>query len=121
VLLALGVVHDVVHHRVHILVLERRQVDAAYVAMDADHGRQAGRQVKVGSLVLDREGEQFGDVHGFRLYEDAREWAKTRAEAGAKNGANAAMLYFSPIASQGNRPRNMTTIEIGRASCRERL
>src|SRR5690606_4171182 len=42
--------------------------------------------------------------------EDAREWAKTRAEAGAKNGANAAMLYFSPIASQGNRPRNMTTI-----------
>ena len=39
--LALGVVHDVVHHAVHILVLHRRQVDPAHVAMNADHRRQA--------------------------------------------------------------------------------
>ena len=61
--LALGVAHDVVHHGVHVLVLHRRQVDAADVAVDADHRRQAGRQVQVGSLVLDREGQKFGDVH----------------------------------------------------------
>jgi hypothetical protein len=53
VLLALAVVHDVVHHAVHILVLERRQVDAAHVAVHADHWRQPGRQVQVGGLVLD--------------------------------------------------------------------
>jgi hypothetical protein len=39
--LALPVVHDVVHHPVHVLVLERRHVDAAHVAVHADHRRQA--------------------------------------------------------------------------------
>jgi hypothetical protein len=53
--LALAVVHDVVHHAVHVLVLHRRQVDAAHVAVHPDHRRQAGRQVKVGGLVLDTE------------------------------------------------------------------
>jgi uncharacterized pyridoxal phosphate-containing UPF0001 family protein len=32
--------------------------------MHPNHRRQACRQVKVRGLVLDREGEQFGDVHG---------------------------------------------------------
>ena len=61
--LALGVAHDVVHHGVHVLVLHRRQVDAPDVAVDADHGRQPRRQMQVGSLVLDRESEELGNVH----------------------------------------------------------
>ena len=61
--LALRVAHDVVHHGVHVLVLHRRQVDAPDVAVDADHRRQPRRQVQVGGLVLDREGEELGDVH----------------------------------------------------------
>jgi hypothetical protein len=61
--LPLLVAHDVVHHGVHVVVLHRRQVDAPDVAVDADHGRQARRQVQVGRLVLDREGEELGDVH----------------------------------------------------------
>ena len=64
VVLALRVVHDVVHHAVHFLVLQRGDVDAAHVAVHADHRRQAGRQVQVGGLVLDRERQQLGDVHG---------------------------------------------------------
>ena len=61
--LPLLVVHDVVDHAVHVLVLQRRQVDPAYVAMHPDHGRQARGQVEVGGLVLDHECEQFGYVH----------------------------------------------------------
>src|SRR5664279_1428925 len=63
VVLALRVVHDVVHHVVHLLVLERVDIDAAHVAVNADHGRQAGRQVQVRGLVLDRERQQLGNVH----------------------------------------------------------
>ena len=40
--LALAVVHDVIHHAVHVLVLHRRQVDATHIAMNPDHRRQAG-------------------------------------------------------------------------------
>jgi hypothetical protein len=48
-----AVVHDVVHHGVDLLVVQRIDVDAAHVAMHPDHRRQAGRQVQVGRLVLD--------------------------------------------------------------------
>jgi hypothetical protein len=51
-MLALGVVHDVVHHGVHVLVLHRRQVDAAHVAMHADHRRQAGDRCRSEALFL---------------------------------------------------------------------
>ena len=61
--LALTVVHHVVDHGMHVLVLHGRQIDTPHVAIDADHGRHARRQVKIGSLVLDDEGQQFGDVH----------------------------------------------------------
>src|SRR5512139_659443 len=61
--LALAVVHDVVHHSVHVLVLERRQVDAADVAADADHRRQAGRKVQVRRLVFDGKCQQLRNVH----------------------------------------------------------
>jgi hypothetical protein len=61
--LALTVVHDVVDHRMHVLVLHRRQVDAPHVAMDANHGRKAGRKMQVGSVVLYAESEEFRDVH----------------------------------------------------------
>ena len=63
VVAALLVRHDVVDQRVHLLVVERRDVDAADVAVHADHRRQAGRQVQVGCFVLDRERQQFGDIH----------------------------------------------------------
>ncbi len=63
VVLALGVVHDVVHHGVHLLVLQRVDVDAAHIAVHADHGRQAGGKVQVGGLVLDAECQQLGNVH----------------------------------------------------------
>ena len=61
--LALRVAHDVVHHGVHVLMLHRRQVDAPDVAVDADQRRKPGRQMQVGRLVLDGEGEELGDVH----------------------------------------------------------
>ena len=38
-------------------------VDAPHVAMHPDHGRQAGRKVQVGSLVLDAECKQLGNIH----------------------------------------------------------
>jgi hypothetical protein len=63
VVLPLRVVHDVVHHVVHLLVLERVDIDAADVAVNADHRRQARREVQVGGLVLDRERQQLGNVH----------------------------------------------------------
>jgi hypothetical protein len=63
VLLALRVVHDVVHHAVHHLVVQRLDVDAPDIAMHPYHGRQPGREVKVGGFVLDAEGEQLGDIH----------------------------------------------------------
>ena len=40
--LALAVIHDVVHHRVYVLVFHGRQIYAPYVTMYADHWRQAG-------------------------------------------------------------------------------
>ena len=64
VLLALSVVHDVVHHRVHGLVVQCFHVDAPHVAVDSNHGWQSRRQVQVGGLVLDAERQQLGDVHG---------------------------------------------------------
>ncbi len=63
VVLALGVAHDVVHHGVDVLVLHRRQVDPADIAMDTNHRRQPGRHVKIGGLVLDCECQKFSDVH----------------------------------------------------------
>ena len=62
--LALRVVHDVVHHVVHLLVLERVDIDAAHIAVHPDHRWQSGGQVQVRRLVLDRERQQLGDVHG---------------------------------------------------------
>ena len=53
--LALRIGHDVVHHPMHVLVLERREVDATDIAVDAYHRRHSGGQVQVGRLVLDRK------------------------------------------------------------------
>ena len=57
VVLALRIVHDVVHHGVHRLVIERLDIDASHIAVHPDHGRQFSRQVQVGGLVLDAERE----------------------------------------------------------------
>src|SRR6218665_535784 len=61
---ALGVAHDVVHHGMHRLVVERIDVDAPHVAVDPDHRRQTSRKVQIRRLVLDAECEQLGNVHG---------------------------------------------------------
>ncbi|MNN08727.1 hypothetical protein D3C81_1215890 [compost metagenome] len=63
-ILALLVVHDVVDQRVHLLVIERRQVDPAHIAIDTDHRRQTGREVQVRSALFGAEGEQLGNIHG---------------------------------------------------------
>src|SRR5690606_16739546 len=63
VIAALLVRHDVVDQRMDLLVLERRDIDAAHIAVDADHRRQAGGKVQGGGLVLDRKREQLGDIH----------------------------------------------------------
>ena len=55
--------HDVVDQRMDLFVVQRRDIDTAHVAIDADHRRQAGRQVQVRSLVLHRKGEKFCDIH----------------------------------------------------------
>ena len=39
-MLALGVVHDVVHHGMHLLVVQCVHIDAPHVAVHPDHGRQ---------------------------------------------------------------------------------
>jgi hypothetical protein len=39
--LALPVVHDVVHHRVHLLVVQRLHIDAAHVTVHTDHRWQS--------------------------------------------------------------------------------
>jgi hypothetical protein len=44
-------------------VLERRQVDATHVAIDPDHGWESGREVEVGSALLGRKRQEFGDIH----------------------------------------------------------
>ncbi|VVN23161.1 hypothetical protein PS681_04439 [Pseudomonas fluorescens] len=59
----LGVVHDVVDQFVHLLVIQRRQIDPPHIAIDADHRRQTGRQVQVGSALFGAEGQQFSDIH----------------------------------------------------------
>ena len=82
VVLPLRVVHDVVHHVVHLLVLERVDIDAAHVAVHADHRRQAGRQVQVGGLVLDRKRQQLGDVHG--VFGSAARPQRTRVGASSR-------------------------------------
>ena len=63
VIAALLVGHDVVHQRVHLFVLQRGNVDATHIAVDADHRRQSGGKVQIRGLVLYREGKQFGNVH----------------------------------------------------------
>ena len=63
VMAALRRAQDGVHHALHIIVRQRGQVDAAHVAMHADHRRQPGRQVQVGCLLVDGKGEQFGNIH----------------------------------------------------------
>src|SRR3546814_3570010 len=44
VVAALLVRHDVVHQRMDLLVVQRRDVDAAHVAVDADHRRQRSEE-----------------------------------------------------------------------------
>ena len=73
--LALLVVHDVVHHAVHFFVHQRRHVDAFHVAVDADHRRNARRQMQVRRIVLHRKGEKLRDIdRHLRLLIRLRRW-----------------------------------------------
>src|SRR5690606_36897926 len=58
-ILALLVVHDVVDQRMHLLVVHGRQIDAAYIAINANHRRQTGRKVQIRCTLLGAEGQQF--------------------------------------------------------------
>ena len=60
---ALTIVHDVIHHGVNRFVVQRIHIDAAHITMHPDHGRQASRQVQVGSLVFNAECQQLCDIH----------------------------------------------------------
>jgi hypothetical protein len=64
--LALRVVHDVVHHVVHLLVLERVDIDATHVAVHADHRRQARGQVQVEALFLTEKASSWVMSMGVR-------------------------------------------------------
>ncbi|MNY55811.1 hypothetical protein D3C86_1918210 [compost metagenome] len=47
-----------------LLVVQGRQVDPAHVAVDANHGWQAGGEVQVRRALLGAEGKQLSNVHG---------------------------------------------------------
>jgi len=49
---ALRVVHDVVHHAVDLLVVQRVDVDAAHVAMNPDHRGRPAERCKSDALFL---------------------------------------------------------------------
>ena len=57
VVLALLIIHDVVDKLVHLLVLHRRQVDAANITIDTNHRRQTRRKVQVRCTLLGAEGQ----------------------------------------------------------------
>jgi len=61
--LGLGLIHDRVEHVVDVLRQQYRQIDAPHIAAQAQHGRQTGGKMQVGSLILDGKGEQVGNVH----------------------------------------------------------
>jgi hypothetical protein len=48
---------------VNLLVVQRFYVDASHVAVHADHGGEAGREMEVRGFVFDTEGQQLGDIH----------------------------------------------------------
>ncbi|MOA21017.1 hypothetical protein D3C78_1414940 [compost metagenome] len=55
VIYSLPVVHDVVDQFMNLLVVQRWQVDAPDIAIDADHRRQPGGQVQVRRALLGAE------------------------------------------------------------------
>ncbi len=64
VVLALLVIHDVVHHAIDVFVGQRRHIDTLDVAIDANHWRHSTRQVQVRGVVLYRERQELGNVDG---------------------------------------------------------
>ena len=61
--LALPVVHDAVHEAAHGPGVEDGSVEAAHVAVHADHRREPRREMDVGRPVLHSVCEQFGSLH----------------------------------------------------------
>ena len=57
IVLALRIVHDVVHHGMHLLVVQRLDVDAPHIAVYTNHRWQPGREMQVRRFVLDAEGQ----------------------------------------------------------------
>jgi pyridoxal phosphate enzyme (YggS family) len=47
----------------NLLVVERRQVDAAHVTVDPDHGFDTGGQMQVGGALSNAKSQQLGDIH----------------------------------------------------------
>ncbi|MNT44780.1 hypothetical protein D3C72_1813210 [compost metagenome] len=65
----LGVIHDVVDQRLHLLVVQSRQIDASYIAIHPNHWRQTGRQVQVRCALFGAEGQQFSDIHSVSQFQ----------------------------------------------------
>jgi hypothetical protein len=63
VVLALLVVHDVVDERMDLFVFQGWDIDAAYIAVHPDHGRETGREVQIRGPVLDRKRKHLTDIH----------------------------------------------------------
>ena len=63
-ILALLVVHDVVDQRVNLFMVQRRQVDPPYIAINPNHRRQSRREVQVRRALFGTEGQQLGNIHG---------------------------------------------------------
>ena len=64
VVLALLVIHDVVHHAIDVFVGQRRHVDALDVTVNTNHRRHATGEVQVRRVVLYRERQKLGNVDG---------------------------------------------------------
>src|SRR5690606_527705 len=62
-ILALFVIHDLVYKTVNLFVLHGWQVNAAHIAVNANHRWQASRQVQIRCALFGAKGEEFGDIH----------------------------------------------------------
>ncbi len=69
-LLDLSFGRDLVNHRLEVVVLQGRKIDAHQVAVDAQHRRIIGREMKVGSLLFRHQFEKGVNAsHGRRSFE----------------------------------------------------
>ncbi|MNV29859.1 hypothetical protein D3C71_1211050 [compost metagenome] len=59
----LGVIHDGIDQRPHLLVVQGRQVDAPHIAIHPNHRWQASRQMQIRCPLFGAERQQLSDIH----------------------------------------------------------